>query len=90
MPLKFQTKMDAEPLSTELAASDVMKNSSELKTISVFISANLYDAFTFIFLINLVSFFIYYKYSNLNLKLIQKNKKTQFPSPSKYCKLFQK
>ena len=75
MPLKFQTKMDAEPLSTELAASDVMKNSSELKTISVFISANLYDAFTFIFLIffffliNLVSFFIHYKYSTLNLKL---------------------
>ncbi len=67
--LKFQTKMDAERLSTELAVSDVMKNSSELKTISVFISANLYDAFTFIFLIsffcliNLIYVFIQYKYS---------------------------
>lgn len=51
---KFQPQMDAKFTKAESVVSDVTINSSELKTILAFISANLHDAFTFIFLITFI------------------------------------
>ena len=58
MPQNFQTKTAAGHLWTESVAWDATTDSEEFKTNLAFISAKLYDSFTFIFLIKL-NFLIY-------------------------------